>query len=57
VDGTAEAWRERPHDDLMLAVAIAAWQGEHTQEYPTSRHRGLSGKVEAGDHPRRHGQR
>lgn len=21
-------WRERPHDDLVLAVAIAAWQGE-----------------------------
>jgi hypothetical protein len=23
-----EAWRERDHDDLVLAVAIAAWQGE-----------------------------
>jgi len=21
-------WRERPHDDLALAVAIAAWQAE-----------------------------
>jgi hypothetical protein len=21
-------WRERPHDDLVLAVAVAAWQGE-----------------------------
>jgi hypothetical protein len=21
-------WRERPHDDLVLAVAIAAWQAE-----------------------------
>jgi hypothetical protein len=23
-----ESWRERPHDDLVLAVAIAAWLGE-----------------------------
>ena len=23
------AWREGPHDDLVLAVAIAAWYGEH----------------------------
>jgi hypothetical protein len=23
-----EAWREGPHDDLVLAVAIAAWLGE-----------------------------
>ena len=23
-----ESWREMPHDDLVLAVAIAAWQGE-----------------------------
>jgi hypothetical protein len=22
------AWRERPHDDLVLAAAQAAWQGE-----------------------------
>jgi hypothetical protein len=21
-------WRERPHDDLVFAVAVAAWQGE-----------------------------
>jgi hypothetical protein len=21
-------WRERPHDDLVLAVAVAAWQAE-----------------------------
>jgi hypothetical protein len=25
---TAEAWRERPHDDLILAVAFACWRGE-----------------------------
>jgi hypothetical protein len=25
---TLEAWRERPHDDLVLAVAVAAWQAE-----------------------------
>jgi hypothetical protein len=23
-----DAWREGPHDDLVLAVAIAAWEGE-----------------------------
>jgi len=23
------AWRENPHDDLVLAVALAAWYGEH----------------------------
>jgi hypothetical protein len=26
---TFEAWRERDHDDLVLAVALAAWVGEH----------------------------
>jgi hypothetical protein len=25
---TVEAWRERDHDDLVLAVALAAWMGE-----------------------------
>jgi hypothetical protein len=25
---TFEAWRERDHDDLVLAVAMAAWVGE-----------------------------
>jgi hypothetical protein len=25
---TTEAWREGPQDDLVLAVAIAAWEGE-----------------------------
>jgi hypothetical protein len=25
---TLEAWQERPHDDLVLAVAVAAWQAE-----------------------------
>jgi hypothetical protein len=28
-----EVWRERPHDDLVLAVAIAAWQGERLREF------------------------
>lgn len=28
-----ESWRERDHDDLVLAVAIAAWEGEHVQEF------------------------
>jgi hypothetical protein len=26
---TFEAWRERDHDDMVLAVALAAWVGEH----------------------------
>jgi hypothetical protein len=25
---TFESWRERDHDDLVLAVALAAWAGE-----------------------------
>jgi hypothetical protein len=32
-DDTLEAWREGPHDDLVLAVAIAAWEGEHHSEF------------------------
>jgi len=27
-DQSLEAWRESPHDDLVLAVALAAWFGE-----------------------------
>jgi hypothetical protein len=30
--GALEVWRERPHDDLVLAVAIAAWLGERLRE-------------------------
>jgi hypothetical protein len=30
---TLEAWRERPHDDLVLAVAVAAWQGERYRPF------------------------
>jgi hypothetical protein len=30
---TLEAWREGPHDDLVLAVAIAAWQSERLKEF------------------------
>jgi hypothetical protein len=30
---TFEAWREGQHDDLVLAVALAAWMGE--QALPT----------------------
>jgi hypothetical protein len=26
-------WREGPHDDLVLSVAIAAWQSEHLREF------------------------
>jgi hypothetical protein len=28
-DDTLESWREGPHDDLVLAVALAAWEGEN----------------------------
>jgi hypothetical protein len=28
-----EDWREGTHDDLVLAVAIAAWQSEHLREF------------------------
>jgi hypothetical protein len=28
-----ELWREGPHDDLVLAVAIAAWLGERHHEF------------------------
>jgi hypothetical protein len=27
------AWREGAHDDLVLAVAIAAWKGEHLRKF------------------------
>jgi hypothetical protein len=30
---TLEAWREGPHDDLVLAVAIAAWQSERLLQF------------------------
>jgi hypothetical protein len=26
---TIASWRERDHDDLLLAIAVAAWFGEH----------------------------
>ncbi len=29
-----EAYRESVHDDLVLAVAMAVWHGEHTRERP-----------------------
>jgi hypothetical protein len=29
---TFEAWRERDHDDLVLAVAVAAWTGERVTQ-------------------------
>ena len=34
---TFEAWRERDHDDLVLAVALAAWWAEtmHSESYIT----------------------
>ncbi len=31
---TFEAWRERDHDDLVLAVAMAAWLAEHNGQDP-----------------------
>jgi hypothetical protein len=30
---TFEAWRERDHDDLVLAVAMAAWVGQRMQRF------------------------
>jgi hypothetical protein len=30
---TLESWRDGPHDDLVLSVAIAAWQSEHLKEF------------------------
>lgn len=30
-----ESWRERDHDDLVLAVALAVWAAEHGILYPT----------------------
>jgi len=30
--GETEEWRERPHDDLLLAVAVAAWEGENLRQ-------------------------
>jgi hypothetical protein len=30
---TLESWREGPHDDLVLAVAIAAWQSEQLLQF------------------------
>jgi hypothetical protein len=32
---TFGAWREGAHDDLVLAVAIAVWEGERHQHSPT----------------------
>ena len=29
---TFEAWREKDHDDLVLAVALAIWFGSHAQK-------------------------
>jgi hypothetical protein len=29
---TFASWRERDHDDLVLAVALAAWVGEHAMQ-------------------------
>lgn len=28
-------WRENPHDDMVLAVALAAWAGERTRRRPS----------------------
>src|SRR5687767_6312437 len=28
---TYAAWRENDHDDMVLAVALACWQGEHVK--------------------------
>ena len=31
--GQDVAWRERPNDDLVLAMALAAWQGERAIDW------------------------
>ena len=31
---TYESWRERDHDDFVLAIACAAWVGEHHHGTP-----------------------
>jgi hypothetical protein len=33
---TFESWREKDHDDLVLAVALAAWLGEYSAVQETS---------------------
>ena len=32
-EDTLESWREGPHDDLVLAVAVAAWEAERHREW------------------------
>jgi hypothetical protein len=32
--GAGDEWREGAHDDLVLAVALAAWHGEHAPAAP-----------------------
>jgi hypothetical protein len=32
-ESDTEAWRERPHDDLVLAVAVAACEGENLRQF------------------------
>jgi hypothetical protein len=32
---TYPSWRERPHDDLVLALALALWYGERHPHIPT----------------------
>lgn len=34
--GPPEPWRERAHDDLVLAVALAAWYGENVRAVRTT---------------------
>ncbi len=34
--GPPEPWRERSHDDLVLAVALAAWFGENVRAVQTT---------------------
>jgi hypothetical protein len=48
LDPAAVEWRERPHDDLVLAVAVAAWQAER----PGPAFFLISGGEEPEPHPR-----
>ena len=46
--GAIEAWREGPHDDLVLALAIALWLAEKTTLIPLSWWFGPGGVFRAG---------
>jgi hypothetical protein len=34
--GAGDDWRSSKHDDLVLAVALGVWCGEHAAGHPTA---------------------